>query len=209
MLLLRLFPAQSMRRSRSLSVKATGGGGGVSVRPAEHADAIAIAGIFNHWVRTSTAPWVAEDAAPCADEMRRRLLEGQATKHPWLVACGGQSGNEILGFCYVAPFRAPRHGAGWSGCVENSVYVSPASHRKGVGGALLHALIQACGRRAGFTHLVAVVSVSRSASAPNPALGAASVALHAGLGFREVGLLPGVGAKAGQRLDALLMLLGA
>ncbi len=172
------------------------------MRPAEAEDAPAIAQLYGHWVRVSTASWVAAEAAPSGEEMLGRIVAARGRRHPWLVAVADGA---VVGYACVAPFR---NAAGWQGCVENSVYVAPGWDRRGVGTALMRNLIDACSGHGDIAHLLALISVDR-APGGTAALGAGSVALHARLGFREAGLLPRVGAKSGLLLDCLFMLLGA
>jgi phosphinothricin acetyltransferase len=79
--------------------------------------------------------------------------------------------------------------------VENSIYVAPDAQRKGIGRALLPALIEQC-EAAGFRLMVAVIGDSANL---------ASVNLHAAFGFAHAGLLPNVGWKHGRWLDSVLM----
>ncbi|MER7585891.1 GNAT family N-acetyltransferase, partial [Kitasatospora sp. NPDC097691] len=73
--------------------------------------------------------------------------------------------------------------------VENSVYVTQAAHRSGVGEALLHALVARC--EAGpWRQMVAVIGGSANAG---------SIALHRKAGFthRAAGGAGGRGAERG------------
>jgi phosphinothricin acetyltransferase len=69
-------------------------------------------------------------------------------------------------------------------------------HRRGVGRALMQALIGECEKR-GFRQMLAVIGDS-----PNQP---GSVRLHEACGFRVVGQLPGIGYKFGRWVDTLLM----
>jgi L-amino acid N-acyltransferase YncA len=79
--------------------------------------------------------------------------------------------------------------------VEDSVYVAPQAHRRGVGRALLNHLINECEAR-GFRQLIAVIG--------DPQQGA-SIALHRAAGFRLVGTFEAVGFKFGRWLDTVQM----
>jgi phosphinothricin acetyltransferase len=80
--------------------------------------------------------------------------------------------------------------------VEDSVYIAPDRHRRGIGRALLAALIEAAAAR-GFRQMIAVIGDS-----PRQA---ASIGLHEALGFHHVGILQDVGFKHGRWLDSVLM----
>jgi L-amino acid N-acyltransferase YncA len=77
---------------------------------------------------------------------------------------------------------------------ETSVYVAGAGQGRGTGRALYEALLPRLAER-GFRTVVAGMTL------PNPA----SAALHAALGFRQVGLLEGVGFKLGRWHDVALL----
>jgi GNAT superfamily N-acetyltransferase len=63
---------------------------------------------------------------------------------------------EIAGYAYAGPYRA-RPAYHWS--VEDSIYVAPQSHRRGVGRALIERLI-ADAAAAGFRQMIAVIGDS-------------------------------------------------
>ena len=82
-----------------------------------------------------------------------------------------------------------------TGAVEDSIYVAPRSHRRGVGRALIERLI-AEAEAAGFRQMIAVIGDSANAG---------SIELHRGAGFRMVGTFDNVGFKFGRWLDSVLM----
>jgi L-amino acid N-acyltransferase YncA len=127
---------------------------------------------------------------PAIEEMMRRWREVVARSLPYLVSVAG---DEVLGFAYAAPYR-PRPAYGAS-TVEDSVYVAPGALRRGVGRALLSELVRRC-TVLGMRQMVAVIGDSGNAG---------SVALHAAAGFREVGVLRGVGWKHGRWVDTVIM----
>ena len=97
----------------------------------------------------------------------------------------------IVGFCYASQFR-PREGCWFT--VEDSIYVRPDCTGHGVGKMLLAELISEFQAR-GCHSMVACIC------GENPC----SVALHASLGFQQVGLLPEAGNKFEQWLRLLIM----
>ncbi|HAQ60087.1 MAG TPA: N-acetyltransferase family protein, partial [Microbacterium sp.] len=79
--------------------------------------------------------------------------------------------------------------------VENSIYLGHAAAGKGLGRALLEALIAACEEK-GIREIVAVIS-DKGADA--------SIALHEKLGFTEVGRMGRVGFKFGRWLGTVYL----
>jgi L-amino acid N-acyltransferase YncA len=157
------------------------------VRPAQISDIPAIARIYAQAVREGTASF--EIDPPDEAEMQRRYLALQARNFPYLVA---QCDRAVEGYAYVAPYRA-RRAYDWT--VEDTVYVAPGWHRRGVGRALLSALIEEAEARA-FRQMVAVIGDSANT---------ASVELHRAAGFRLVGTLENIGFKFDRWLDSVLM----
>jgi phosphinothricin acetyltransferase len=157
-----------------------------TIRAATTGDASAIAEIYAHYVRTSTATF--ELDPPSAVEIGRRMTAIFDLGLPYLVA---EHEDRILGYAYAAQFR-PR--PAYRFAVENSVYVEADHLRQGIGRLLLKPLIEQC-NKAGARQMIAGIS------GDNPA----SIALHATLGFAPVGVLRGVGFKFEKWLDVTLM----
>lgn len=159
----------------------------VAVRPSTPADIPAIQAIYAREVLHGLASF--EETPPDVAEMTRRRDAVLAAGMPYLAAEGA---GRVLGYAYAGPYRprpAYRH------TVENSVYVAADARGLGVGRQLLTALIQAC--EAGpWRQMVAVIGDRDNAG---------SIGLHRALGFREVGVLVGVGFKHGRWVDSVLM----
>lgn len=156
------------------------------VRPATSADIPHITAIYARFVVTSTATF--EIAAPDESEMRRRWRAALDRNLPFIV---GELEGYIVGFCYASQFR-PREGYRYT--VEDSIYVRSDCIGHGVGKMLLTELISEC-RARGHHSMVACICGA------NPS----SVALHASLGFQQVGLIPEAGQKFGEWLRLLMM----
>jgi L-amino acid N-acyltransferase YncA len=159
----------------------------IDIRPAQASDLAAITRIYDHAVRHGTASFEIEP--PDEREMARRYEALRAGGYPYLVA---ELNNEIMGYAYAGPHRA-RPAYRWS--VEDSVYIAPASQRRGIGRALLERLI-AEAEAGGFRQMIAVIGDSANA---------ASIELHRTAGFRMVGTFDNVGFKFGRWLDSVLM----
>jgi phosphinothricin acetyltransferase len=156
-----------------------------SFRPSEPRDVAAVTAIYAHYVLTHTATFELEP--PDAAEMARRRRDVVEAKLPWWVACDG---DEVLGYCYAAPYRAR---PAYRYTLEDSIYLAPAHVGRGVGKALLEAVIGVCAA-GGYRELIAVVG--DSANLP-------SIRLHERLGFRTIGTHTNVGFKFGRWLDTV------
>jgi L-amino acid N-acyltransferase YncA len=160
---------------------------GVSVRSATALDAPAIAAIYGHHVLHGFGTFEAEP--PSAIEIERRTAAVLEAGLPYLVAT---SGGRVVGFAYAAAFR-PR--AAYRFTVEDSIYIAPDAVGRGIGRALLSALIVAC-EALGKRQMIAVIGDSGNA---------ASIGLHTALGFRRAGIGTSVGFKHGRWVDIVWM----
>jgi L-amino acid N-acyltransferase YncA len=158
-----------------------------SIRAASRADISAITRIYADAVEHGTASFELEP--PSEAEMARRMQELTNIGFPYLAA---DVDGTLAGYAYAGPYRAR---PAYRFTVENSVYVAPEAQGRGVGRALLKALIEAA-ERSGYRQMIAVIGDSGQM---------ASIALHAALGFAYVGTLPHVGFKFGRWLDTVLM----
>ena len=159
----------------------------ISIRPATPADIPAITRIYAHAVRHGTASF--EYDPPDEAEMARRqraLLEGG---YPYLVA---GIGGAVAGYAYAGPYRTR---PAYRYTVENSIYIAPEAHRRGLGRALLDRLIAECEAR-NYRLMIAVIG--DSAQTP-------SIELHRAAGFKMVGAFEAVGYKLDRWLDSVLM----
>lgn len=160
----------------------------LALRDATPRDLPAIAALYAREVEGGTATF--ETTPPGPEEMTQRFEAVRRHALPWLVA---EIDNRFAGYAYTSPFRprpAYRYG------VEVSIYVEDHARRRGVGRALLEALI-ARTRAGGLRHMIGAISDSDTS--------AASIALHRALGFRDAGAYRQVGWKFGRWLDVTLM----
>jgi L-amino acid N-acyltransferase YncA len=158
------------------------------VRPASAEDIAAITEIFRAAVLEGTAS--SEIEPPDESEMRRRFETITDTGYPYLVA---EVSGQVVGFSYASVYQPTRPAYRYS--VEDSVYVAPEAHRRGVGRALLAALIESCTQR-GFRQMIAVI---------NDWDQIASIWLHRALGFAVSGTIHAVAFKHGRWLDSVVM----
>ena len=157
------------------------------LRDAHDDDMGAIQAIYAHHVLHGTASF--EEEPPPLAEMQRRRADVLARGLPYLVA---EVDGRIAGYSYATPYRAR---SAYRFSIENSVYVAHGRVRAGIGRALLSALIRRC-EQGPWRQMIAVIGDSANA---------ASIGLHAELGFRNVGTLHDVGFKFGRWLDSVLM----
>ena len=157
------------------------------MRPAAAEDLPAVQAIYSHHVRHGLASF--EEEPPGLEELSRRHREVTGTGLPWLVA---DFGGVVAGYGYCAPYRTR---SGYRYTLEDSVYVREDYHGRGVGAALLEALIERC-TALGYRQMIAVIGDSAHK---------ASINLHASCGFLRVGTLRSVGFKFGRWVDSVLM----
>jgi len=159
----------------------------ILLRPAKSGDIAAITRIYADAVTHGTASFELEP--PDEAEMTRRYTALIDNAYPYLVAAVADA---IAGFAYAGPYRA-RPAYKWT--VENSIYVAPDFHRRGIGLRLLKELIVESERR-GFRQMIAVIGDS----AQTPSIG-----VHTAAGFAPVGVFRAIGYKHGKWLDTPLM----
>lgn len=145
----------------------------LQVRPATLDDAAAIAEIYNQGIRARIATF---ETAERSAEDRRAWLEKHDPRYPVLVATVADAGGcRVVAWASADPYRTGR--ACYAGVAEFSIYVGAAWRGRGVGATLLGTLM-AESERAGLWKLLSRIFVEN----------AASRALCARLGFREVGI---------------------
>ncbi|MER7671758.1 N-acetyltransferase family protein [Kitasatospora sp. NPDC096128] len=157
------------------------------IRPAAAADLDAVAAIYEHYVRRTVATF--DETPPPLATWQQRLDDLTAQGLPFLVA---EVDGEVAGYAYAAPWRpkpAYRHSA------EDSIYLAPGHTGRGLGAALLEALLEACAT----THVRRIIAVIADTGSD------ASAALHRRFGFTEAGRLTAVGHKHGRWIDTVLM----
>jgi len=157
----------------------------IAARPAEERDLPDIARIYNDAILNTTTTF---DTEPKTVEQWREVLNKHSEAYPLLVATVD---GQVLGWAALRP-AVDRPAARFT--VENAIYVDCASQGRGVGSALLAALVEGA-RRNGYHAIVAMVVAGNEAS----------VALHRKLGFEEVGLMREIGWKFDRWLDLIVM----
>ena len=159
----------------------------VEIRPATEADLPSITAIYEHAVLHGTATF--ELMPPDLAEMGRRFDVLSTGGFPYLAA---SLDGRVVGYAYAGAYR-PRPAYRFT--VENSIYLDPAIHRKGIGLKLMHRLIEECISR-GYRQMIAVIGDSANAG---------SIGVHTRCGFQMIGTHPDVGLKFGRWLDTVMM----
>jgi L-amino acid N-acyltransferase YncA len=160
---------------------------GVVIRPSRETDVTEIATIYGYHVLHGLASF--EEVPPGFDEIASRRRDILARGLPYLVA---ERSGRVLGYCYAGPYRIR---SAYRFTVEDSIYIDQTEAGRGLGRALLAALLDRC-TELGYRQMVAVVGGSDTWP---------SIRLHAALGFTRVGVLPAVGFKFGLWVDIVLM----
>ena len=156
------------------------------IRDACSADLPRMTEILNELIAGTTAIWT---ISPVTLSARAAWLEErQGRGFPVLVADDDAA---LLGFASFGEFRPWE---GYAGTVEHSVYVDAPARGHGVGRTLVAALLERA-RAKGLHAMVGGIEAGN----------AASLRLHAALGFREVGRLPEVGRKFERWLDLVFV----
>ncbi len=142
--------------------------------------------IHNDAIRTTTAIW---DETPVDLANRQQWAHARRQAGYPILVC--ESCGTLIGYASFGDFRA------WSGyrlTVEHSVYVADGHRRQGIARRLLAALLERA-RALGKHAMIGGIEAGN----------AASLALHAAMGFEVCGRLPQVGVKFGRWLDLVFV----
>ena len=148
---------------------------GFAIDNAGPRDVAAITAILNEAAATSTATWheYARTEAEMADWLAARQKD--------YVVLAARDAAGLAGYASYGPYRT---GSGYRHSVEHSLYVRKDARGRGIGKALLAALIERARAQGRHVLLGGVDSDNRT-----------SIALHAKFGFVETGRMPQVGRK--------------
>ncbi len=150
------------------------------IRPVKLEDAASITAIYNKYIKETTATFELEPVDETEMKERIRLINRH---YPYLVY---EYNNEVIGYCYAHTWKEK---AAYIRTAETTVYLHPSYTRKGIGYALMEALIKAC-KETGIHTLIACITEGNEAS----------ISMHKKLGFKQVSGFQEVGYKFGQWL---------
>ncbi|WP_091231996.1 GNAT family N-acetyltransferase [Microbacterium sp. 3J1] len=159
-----------------------------AIRPARSTDLPYVREIYNHFVSNSVV--TLDERRSSIPYWREKFALLTRLGLPFLVAVSPSG--VVLGYALAQPWAGKN---AYRYTVEDSIYLGPGAGGKGLGAALLQALIDAC-EQLGIREMVAVISDSKAD---------ASIRLHAKLGFEEAGRMGRVGHKFGRELGTVYM----
>ena len=161
----------------------TGRPAGIIIRPMTSADAAQVLAIYQAGLDGGEASF--ETRAPTWEAFDASHLPSH--RHVAVAGAGG----EVLGWAAVSPVSDR---CAYQGVVEHSVYVAPAARGRGVGAALLSALIRS-------TEAAGIWTIQSGIFPENTA----SLRLHERAGFRVVGTRERLGRHYGRWRDVVLL----
>lgn len=152
------------------------------IRPAQLADAPSLSAVYN-WASAQPAlnlvTW-----QESVEDRENWLKDLEAQGYPVFVA---EEDGEVLGWSAYFQFVTP---AIYYGTAEDSIYIAPKAQGKGVGSALMEALMEhAEGNDYVRTMITYIVDENYG-----------SIALHMKFGFEETGRMPNIHTKGEKRL---------
>lgn len=160
---------------------------GLQIRDATAEDMIAVQAIYAPHVLHSSATF--EETPPSVQEMQLRRERVLAQGLPYLVALINK---EIVGYSYASSYRAR---IAYRFTLEDSIYLADGHAGKGLGKALLAALLARCDQGP-WRQMIAVIAGTNNLQ---------SIGLHRSLGFKHVGTQPSTGFKFNQWIDVVFM----
>jgi L-amino acid N-acyltransferase len=161
----------------------------LTIRAAGSDDVPAITEITNALIGTTSYEW--REVPYSLEDRADWLRDHEARGEPVLVAVDG---DRVVGWTAYGDFRDTTRWPGYRFTVEHTVHVAESHWGAGVGRALLTRL---CEHAVGAGKRVMVAGIDGTNED--------SIRFHQKLGFVAVARMPGVGDKAGRRLDLVLM----
>ena len=158
----------------------------IEIRGVRFEDLPQIRDIYNYFIRNTVITFDDKPLDLHYWQDKQEMLE--KFDLPFIVM---MKGLELIGFAYVAPWRAK---AGYLKVVENQIYLLPAATGKKLGGTLMLALIDRC-RAKGIKEIIAVIADRGTG---------ASIALHKKFGFKDNGHLANVAVRFGRPIGSHL-----
>jgi phosphinothricin acetyltransferase len=159
----------------------------MQIRDATAGDISGVQAIYAHHVLNGLGTF--ETTPPDLDDMLLRYEQITGDGFPYLVA---DDAGRVLGYAYANHFRTR---AAYRNTVEDSIYIAADAMGRGVGTALLNALIDRCASL-GLRQMLAVIGDSGNAG---------SIGVHRRCGFEHTGVMKAVGRKFDRWVDVVIM----
>ncbi len=161
----------------------------MELRDATAGDVPAINELYNALIATTTVAWTEDEEAL---DVRTAWFEAhRAAGHPILVA---EVDGAVVGFASYDDFRDSTKWPGYRFTVEHTIHVFESHARRGIGRALLEALVARAQAQGKHTMIGAIDADNVD-----------SIRFHEQLGFSEVARMPELGFKFDRWLDLVLM----
>jgi L-amino acid N-acyltransferase YncA len=161
----------------------------ILLRPSNDEDVPAMLDIYRHHIAHGVGNLDAYEPTPFdAEDLKARRKNMRKHKLPHVVAT---IEGAVAGYAYAVLFRKR---PAYRFTVKHSIYVHPDHLHKGVGRALLPALVDECAA-AGFKQMIGYIDSSNTAS----------LKLHEACGFRQVGYLPAVAFRFDEWTDTVMV----
>jgi phosphinothricin acetyltransferase len=151
------------------------------IRTVNPQDVAAITAIYSYYVEHTAISF--EEVPPSVDEMAHRISDISA-HCPYLV---DEEGGAVLAYAYVHPYHTR---TAYRYTLEDSIYVKPGEEGKGIGIALMKALVTETAKSDCHAIIACITQ-------PNEK----SVTLHEKCGFKPLGTFREVGRKFDRWLD--------
>ena len=162
----------------------------MNIRDATAADLPAISSLYNALIPTTTVAWT-ETPETLAD--REAWFAGRTGDGDATVVAEDEEGR-VVGYAAFGPFRDNAKWPGYRTTVEHTIHVAADHHGRGVGRALMDALVERA-RAQGKHVMVGALDGANDAS----------IRFHERLGFEVVARMPEVGRKFDRWLDLVLL----
>lgn len=158
----------------------------MQIRDAREEDLPALKAMMNHYRENTHYIW--EKTLLTDADMGAWLKKHAALPYAALIA---EEDGELLGYASLSGFRPH---SGYRYTAENSVYTAPKQEGKGIGRALLQALL-ARAKENGLSVVTAWIDGENTRS----------ILFHERYGFSRVGTMRGVGILNGQKRDVVIL----
>lgn len=156
----------------------------MEIRAVRPEDIPVVSDIYNHYVVNATCTFATEPEGPAYWD---NWLKSHTGSHAAIVAVDGGA---VVGWGTLSRWNSR---CAYNYTVEDSVYIHPTCHRRGIGRAILSELIRLA-RQHGHRNIIAQIADHQ----------APSERLHATLGFAQVGCLRDVGFKFDRWIDVAI-----